>query len=268
MKKKLKMVGKMYAILTCFLFGTALVQGREGNLRQLETFAKLSEALPTGVTNFASLVPVFDFDTDGCLPAAAVSRTGLQNPGVSIGGSITSGCRNDAFLTYSNTYHRKSCATSSGVEYCAHMFGLYFEKDQWAYFFGGHTNDWEHVIIWTTAGAITHASYSAHGDYFIDVVGNLDKQNGLIKFVYHKDGVQTHCMRFAKSGEVAENSYGTFVTMTIVSWETMVGDGVTNAQMKSKLNTFDFGSAHLDLRDDRFLGQVNENKPAEYPTFS
>ena len=38
-------------------------------------FAKLDQALPTnGIIN--NLEPVFDFDGDGCLPSAGISRTG------------------------------------------------------------------------------------------------------------------------------------------------------------------------------------------------
>lgn len=236
-------------------------------LRGLQTFPKLDEALPP-IKDFSKLFPVFDFDPNSCHPAAAISRTGEQNVGLAIGGTVTTGCRHDSFMDTSNLYHRFACETVSGVDYCGHMFGLYFEKDQWGYLVGGHTNDWEHVLLWTRDGTVTHAAYSAHGDYFTESAAGLDKQDGKIKFVYHKDGVQTHAIRFAKKGEVAENEYGTFVTMTVVSWYQMVGDGVSNADLRHKLNTYNYGSAHLDMKDSVFISKMNENKPSEYPSFA
>ncbi|MBC7995672.1 MAG: NPP1 family protein, partial [Rhizobacter sp.] len=57
-----------------------------------DTFAKLNEALPTTV-DITATHPVFDFDTDGCLPSAGISRAGVQNSGLKASGSITGGCR-------------------------------------------------------------------------------------------------------------------------------------------------------------------------------
>ena len=43
-------------------------------------FAKLDEALPSnGIIN--NLEPVFDFDGDGCLPSAGISRSGEKMQG-------------------------------------------------------------------------------------------------------------------------------------------------------------------------------------------
>src|SRR5262249_51207954 len=44
-------------------------------------FARLDEAPPLTI-DVAATHPVFDFDTDGCLPSAGVSRTGAQNGGL------------------------------------------------------------------------------------------------------------------------------------------------------------------------------------------
>lgn len=234
---------------------------------QADDFARLDEALPGGV-NISSNYPVFDFDTDGCLPSAGISRTGVQNGGLSPTGSITGGCRSSTFLKTSNTLHRHACITSSGHVYCGHFYALYFLKDQISSLGGGHRHDWEYVAIWTTDGVVTHGGYSAHGKLYNAELASLPTQNGHMKIVYHKDGALTHAMRFAKSGETAENAYGTFVTPTIISWATMTGDGVTNATLRNDLNTYDYGSATIPMRNDNFLSNLNTYKPSSYPTFT
>lgn len=234
---------------------------------QASDFPRLDEALPQGV-DAVSIAPVFDFDGDGCLPSAGISRTGEQNAGLNPSGSITGSCRSSNFLETSNTMHRHACVTSSGATYCAHFYSLYFEKDQlFNWFGGGHRHDWEYAAVWTTNGVVTHGSYSAHGDLYTSPASELPFENGHLKIVYHKDGVSTHAMRFASSGEVAENPYGAFVTPAIASWFSLYGDGVSNQAMRDLLNTYDYGSAHLPVRDDTFYGEVNEFRPSGYPAF-
>ena len=230
-------------------------------------FARLDEALPLTV-DISATYPVFDFDGDGCLPSAGVSRAGQQNGGLKPTGSITGGCRAGNFLDLSNTVHRHACVRSGANTYCGHFYALYFLKDQATPFGGGHRHDWEHAAIWTTNGVITHGGFSAHGALNNAQAAALPFENGHLKIVYHKDGASTHAMRFAKAGEVAENPYGRFVTPVIVSWYTMRGDGVSNEQMRNKLNAFDYGSAILPLRDSNFLTNLNTYKPASYPEFT
>jgi len=231
-------------------------------------FAKLDEALPTnGVINH--LEPVFDFDGDGCLPSAGISRTGAKNPGLKTSGKITGDCRSGNFLLTSNTLHRYVCKASGGDTYCGHFYALYFEKDQlFNYFGGGHRHDWEHAAVWTKNGVVTHGSYSAHGDLYTKVASELPFENGHLKIVYHKDGVTTHALRFAKSNEVAENPYGSFLTPTIISWYQVTGDGLSNSEMRSRLNSYDYGSASIPMKDSNFLNNINTGKPSGYPTFT
>jgi hypothetical protein len=232
-----------------------------------DDFYRLDEALPSSVDIRANY-PVFDFDTDGCLPSAGISRLGQQNGGLKPTGSITGGCRSSSFLETSNTLHRHACVRSGGDVYCGHFYALYFLKDQVTALGGGHRHDWEHAAIWTKNGVVTHGGYSAHGKLYNQEIGTLDQQDGHMKIVYHKDGALTHCMRFAKSGEVAENAYGRFVTPNIISWQVLWGDGLSNAQMRAKLDVFDYGSGVIPMRDDNFLGNLNTYKPASYPTFT
>lgn len=231
-------------------------------------FAKLDEALPTnGVIN--NRHPVFDFDGDGCLPSAGISRWGQKNTGLKTTGRITGDCRSGNFLLTSNTLHRYVCKTWGGDQYCGHIYALYFEKDQlFDYFGGGHRHDWEHAAVWTKNGIVTHGTYSSHGNQTTRPASELPFENGHLKIVYHKDGITTHAFRFAKNNEYAENPYGSFLTPTIVSWYQMEGDGLSNQEMRSRLNSFDYGSANLPVKDSNFLNNINNGKPSDYPTFS
>ena len=157
-------------------------------------FYRLDLALPYGV-DIAAIAPVFDFDGDGCLPSAGVSRTGEQNAGLNPSGSLTGGCRSSDFLESSNTVHRHACETVNNNVYCGHLFALYFEKDQTlAGVQSGHRHDWEHAAIWTTNGVVTHGSYSAHGSLHTKPASQLPFQDGHLKIVYHKDGGCHHSL--------------------------------------------------------------------------
>jgi hypothetical protein len=246
-----------------------------------QDFPALDEALPAGDAINGQEV-VFDFDTDSCLPSAGISRTGEKNGGLKPSGSQTGDCRSSNFMETSNTYHRYACKTVGSDRYCGHIYALYFEKDQagdafWTWFGGsvsGHRHDWEHAVVWTKNSQMTHASYSAHGDLTTRPVSELDRDSqGRVKIVYHDNSLvngHTHSFRFAKTNEVAENPYGRFITPPIVSWTEMVGEGVSNAQMRDKLNSFDYGSGVVPIKDtdNRFINELNGGKPASYPTFA
>lgn len=253
---------KLATIISCF----SLLAASEISLAS--DFAKLDQALPTnGIINGKQ--PVFDFDGDGCLPSAGISRLGEKNAGLKTSGRITGDCRSGNFLITSNTVHRYVCKNSGGDQYCGHIYALYFEKDQlFNYFGGGHRHDWEHAAVWTKNGVVTHGTYSSHGNQTTKPASQLPFEGNHLKIVYHKDGVTTHAFRFAKTNEYAENPYGSFITPTIVSWYEMEGDGLSNSQMRSRLNSFDYGSAVLPVKDSKFLNNINNGKPASYPSFN
>jgi hypothetical protein len=246
------------------LFSAAFVSGSA----YASDFTRLDEALP-GDVDAASIAPVFDFDGDGCLPSAGISRDGEQNGGLNPSGSLTGACRSEDFLETSNTVHRHVCEQEGGATFCAHFYSLYFEKDQiLSGIESGHRHDWEYAAVWTIDGVVTHGSYSAHGDLTTAAAWELPFENGHLKIVYHKEGVATHAFRFAKMDEEAENPYGSFVTPAIASWYELYGDGLDNQEMRDLLNSFDYGSANLPLRDSSFLSDVNEFRPTGYPEFT
>jgi len=90
----------------------------------------------------------FDFDDDGCLPSAGVSKLGAPNTGIPLAGASDESCTYRDQLTKANTMYRKRCVNSNSTDYCVRMFALYFVKDQKSGG-GGHENDWEFGLIWT-----------------------------------------------------------------------------------------------------------------------
>lgn len=160
---------------------------------QAHEFPALDEAymsIPDG--SQASLVdkyhPVFDFTGNSCFPAAAVSRLGKQNGGLKPSGTVTGDCRKHDFLTASNTYHRYASQTINGIEYSAHMYALYFEKDQAADQIGqGHRHDVETVIIYFTNHQPTHVAASAHSGYTLLAWNDVPKEGNHPKIKYFKD---------------------------------------------------------------------------------
>ena len=157
------MNSKLKMFIYSLLIGIATI-----TVAQAADFPALDAAIPIN-SNAAKYAPVFDFDGDGCLPSAGISRGGDQNPGLNPSGALNGNCYgvnpDHYFLPTSNTFHRYACIESNGINYCGHFYALYFEKDQWGLLPGsGHRHDWEHIAVWTMNGTITHVGASAHGD--------------------------------------------------------------------------------------------------------
>lgn len=235
------------------------------NTVQAADFPSLDKAVPGG-GNTEKYAPVFDFDGDGCLPSAGISRGGEQNPGENTITGKTAFCRDPNFLTTSNTLHRYACITSDGSNYCGHFYALYFEKDECDVPFCGHINDWEYAAVWTKDGVMTHAGTSAHGHLTTRPNEWLYFDDDHVKVVYHQEDPATHALRFAHFNEPAENPYGSFVTPELISWYELTGDSLSNEQMRDLLNTFCYncGEDHggtIPLKDSRFLNNLNAYRP-------
>jgi len=214
---------------------------------------------------------VFDFDTDGCYPSAAVSDQGVVNPGQEEQRfGIAWRCRDPAQLQTSRTYYRKATIRRNGTEFAVHMYALYFMKDKTSdaeVDALGHRHDWEFALVWTTNGAVTHASYSHHGTVTTDAASNLDRDAaGHVKFVYHHDGGLTHSMRFASKNEVAENDLGRFFTPDLMNWYTMTNNALDNRALRNLLDTHDFGQADCSFNDKNFPQEIAKSPPDGYPS--
>lgn len=220
--------------------------------------------------------PRFDYDTDGCYPSVGIGRNGQANGGLKPTGSIGGGCRDNSDLANSNTNHRSTCVNNGSIQYCAHMYALYFEKDQaidnaWFDDVFSHRHDWEYVIVWLTNNNLTHISYSKHrgavtaakSDYAYD-----DAQQQHVRIVYHKDGASTHVFRPGGAQELAENATGAWHTPTLASWQLMQGDvGTTNADLQYLFNSTSFDKANTPFNDGNFINKLNSSLPTGYPGF-
>ena len=200
--------------------------------------------------------PAFDYDTDGCYPTPAIGRDGTLNPGLNTSGALNGSCRDASDLDNTNSYARTLCNNG----WCAHMYGLYFEKDQTVNGCCGHRHDWEHVIVWVNGGQVRYVSTSAHGDYDTAPASAVAFEGGThAKVVYHKDGASTHAFRRGSATEPPENHFGAWQYPDLVSW-----DGYP-AGIRDILVGADFGSAQLALRDGSFRADLNEAKPGGIP---
>ncbi|SHO55443.1 NPP1 family protein [Vibrio quintilis] len=254
------------------LFSKGLVVSALSSLFAVNAYAQFFQALPeTKPMNGYALwfAPHFDFDSDGCLPDAGISRDGQQNGGLKNSGSITGGCRHSGFMNLSNTYHRYVCKTTNAT-YCAHVYALYFQKDQAvagtdAF---GHRHDWEYTVVWTRNGQPTHFSTSAHGKLSTKAWKDVPKDGNHPKAVYHKDGGLTHAFRMAKWGESkAENPTGKWVRPPLASFYTMKGN-VGNKKLTENLSKFDYVRANVPVTHEHMLSAVNRFKPSGYPSWS
>ncbi|WP_328883994.1 NPP1 family protein [Streptomyces sp. NBC_00299] len=202
--------------------------------------------------------PAYDYDGDGCYATAAIGADGTLNPGLKLGGDVNGNCHDYAQLANANTYSRAKCNNG----WCAVMYASYFEKDQIT--LGpaalGHTHDWEHVIVWISNNQAEYVSVSQHNTYQLAARSAIRFDGTHPKIVYHKDGVSSHCFRFANTNdEPAENATGTWFFPRLVGWEGYP------AGYRDKLMSADFGSATIKIDDGDFQWALDYAKPSGIP---
>ncbi|GHG84996.1 NPP1 family protein [Streptomyces lanatus] len=202
--------------------------------------------------------PAYDYDGDGCYATAAIGTDGTLNPGLKLGGDVNGKCHDYAQLANANTYSRAKCSNG----WCAVMYASYFEKDQIT--LGpaalGHTHDWEHVIVWVRDNQAEYVSVSQHNTYQLAARSAIRFDGTHPKIVYHKDGVSSHCFRFANGNdEPAENATGNWFFPRLVGW-----NGYP-AGYRDKLMSADFGSATIKIDDGDFQWALNYAKPSGIP---
>lgn len=229
-----------------------------GAMAPATAWAEPPEALPENASaDQLRFRPAFDYDEDGCYPTPAVGPDGTVAEGLKTTGAVNGNCHDESDLDNTNSYARSKC----DGDWCAHMYALYFEKDQ-----GhdgpsaiGHRHDLEHVVVWVDqrTGTAEHVSASAHGEYATRPRGDLAWQDDHPKIVYHKDGGGTHAFRFAGADEQPENHQGSWQYPALVEWEDFPNE------TREALVGADFGSATLALADDEFASDLVEAKPAD-----
>lgn len=229
-----------------------------------QTFDGLPENATEKVKKWAV---VFDFDKNACYPAAAISPEGETNGGLAPKGTRTENCRESKQLENANTFSRTQAITKDNITYEVIMYALYFEKDQylaWTPFElkGSHRHDWEYASVWLKDGQPTHATYSSHGKDgetlpTSSLHFDMGKENH-VKVAYHQDGFRTHCMRFAKENEKAQNEMGKWFTPNLVQWDLM-------SEKQQKLLSASWGKANPPFIDKNFYKEIEKYLPPRYP---
>ncbi|MET9966993.1 NPP1 family protein [Streptomyces sp. NPDC006356] len=213
--------------------------------------------------------PLFDYDADGCYPAAAVDASGRLNGGLNPSGSLGGGCKSN-HLTHANTYSRAKCDKGSG--WCGIVYTLYFEKDQGnaGPVAAGHRHDFEAAVVWYHGSDQwpSYVSVSAHGNYTTKRFNDVEREGKRFKVVYHKEdsgwagSFGTHAFRFAKAGERAEaHSNGGWDRPALVPYDTLRNK---NRTAWNALEGSSWGKANFPLQDkgDRFRNTLNKAKPS------
>lgn len=202
--------------------------------------------------------PAYDYDTDGCYATAAIGADGTINPGLPLGGAVNGHCHDAAQLANANTYSREKCNN----DWCAVVYASYFEKDQATPgpIAIGHTHDWEHVVVWIHDNQVQYVSVSQHSGYQIAAASAVRFDGTHPKVVYHKDGLSTHCFRFANDNdEPPENATGGWFYPRLVGWEGYP------AGFRDKLMNADFGEATIKIKDGAFEDALANAKPSDVP---
>lgn len=228
--------------------------------------------------------PQFDFDADGCYPATPFNRNDAlrQNGGTNATSSLSGGCKDANWLNYANTVHRQICKETvegtSTVERCAHLYELYFEKDQaiGGSFLGGHRHDVETVIVWTAKvngqnDVASHVSTSAHGKFTTRPMAQVQMQGSHPLVVYHKDGIGTHALRFASADDKSRveflGNWGQFHAPDIISHYSAAAAWNSDETIRYRANrdyrlaleSANFGSASFKTRNDGEIANTANN---------
>ncbi|WP_255946430.1 NPP1 family protein [Streptomyces odontomachi] len=220
--------------------------------------ADVLQALPQNADGLEqSFSPAYDYDGDGCYTTAAIAPDGTLNPGLPLGGDVNGHCHDPAQLASANTYSREKCNNG----WCAIVYASYFEKDQAVSGLPiGHTHDWEHVVVWISGNEVKYVSVSQHSGYQVAASSSVRFDGTHPKVVYHKDGVSTHCFRFATSNdEPPENATGGWFYPRLVGWAGYP------AGLRDTLMNADFGDATIKITDGRFASALANSMPAGIP---
>ena len=165
-------------------------------------------------------------------------------------------CRDESDLDNNNVYVRTRCNNG----WCAHLYAYYFEKDVGMLGVagpgGGHTHDWEHIVVFVNDEGPQVVAVSQHSDYETKAASDVRWHEGTHpKVVYHKQGTLTHCFRFANKGDDdIENHKGTWFFGALIDYYT----GFPNDQVRERLLTHNFKSATLALKDSQFKSNLNK----------
>lgn len=204
--------------------------------------ARLSGSVDADQATFLPLLKV----VRGCQPYAAVQDDGSYSGGLKNSGGESSGCQNNGS---GQTIVRTQC----GEGVCAHMYALYFPKDQGTVLdiavpVVGHRHEWENVVVWVKDGAVAAVSFSQHSGYAVKRPGDVVLKGTNVSVQYDADG-GTHIFR-PGSGD------GNLMPAP-VSFES-----VTTAARNTLNDRETFGEIDFPERDDNFAAKLDAARPS------
>ncbi|KAI1873960.1 uncharacterized protein JN550_003229 [Neoarthrinium moseri] len=207
--------------------------------------------------------PAMDFDTDSCYNTPAIDANGNMAPGLDHDNTgLSSDCHDLSDLQNNNVYSRARCNNG----WCAYMYDYYFEKDvaiQYFPFDPGHRHDWEHIIVFVQNGVAKAVAASQHGNYETKAANDVRWEGNHPKMVYHKDGLSTHCFRFANADDdKIENALGSWFYGALISY-----NGFPSTALRDKLMSWDFGDANVGIKDSSFANQLENARKDFVPGF-
>ncbi|KAI9147245.1 NLP effector protein 2 [Paramyrothecium foliicola] len=174
----------------------------------------------------------------GCQPYTAVTPAGVISAGLDIGGAIDGGCRD---RNKGQTYARAKVLSSTRL---AILYAWYFPKDQVLAGSGGHSNDWEGVVVFidnynAANPTLFSAAASSHGNWKKTRTPQIRNKNVMAEYFAF---LGTHEIQFKTS---PGRSYWLY------DW-----DAMTSAA-KNSLEGFNFGSANVPFINRNFDRNIN-----------
>lgn len=177
--------------------------------------------------------------TTGCVPFPAVDAQGNTNGGLAPSGGSSSSCSSSPGQVYSRA------AWYNGVY--AIMYSWYMPKDSPSSGLG-HRHDWEAAVVWIDNPAATNPqilsiSYSQHGN-FVNAAPSSSNTNG------------THPKIEYKSTWPINHSL--FITSTTGGYQPLIDWDDLTTEARDELNTTDFGSANVPMKDANFTNNLEK----------
>lgn len=205
--------------------------------------SRLSGSVSADQARFLPLLEVMD----GCQPYAAVQDDGSFSGGLSDTGSETGGCKGNG----TGQAIVRSLCEESGV--CAHMYALYFPKDQGmangvAVPAVGHRFEFENAVVWVKDGVIAAVSFSQHSGYEIKNAADVTINGTTVSVQYGTGGDTTHSFRPGNGGSPMPAP----VSMESV---TAAAHGTLNQPTT-------FGGIDFPERDDIFATKIDKARPS------
>ncbi|EGZ16296.1 necrosis inducing-like protein NPP1 type [Phytophthora sojae] len=205
------------------------------------------QSAATSAANIAALkFKLQIFINNGCHPYPAVNAAGDTSGGLKPSGSVNAGCKGSGYG--SQVYGRSTLYNNKH----AIMYSWYFPKDNPVTGLG-HRHDWEHVIVWidnpassnATILAMTPSAHSGYSTYAPPPATMVDGTSVKVEYTSSKVVINHHLEGTSTAGE----------TQNLIMWEDM-----TDAA-RYALNTTDFGSANVPMKDGNFISKLGKAYP-------